>query len=205
MKVLHEEKLFQPLKDYFNALGYKVYCEVPFFGRSIDFVAIKGEEQIAVEMKVGLNQDVIRQSYSNIHWWTRSYAAIGTKPMQRGLDTCEKNGIGVLRVTAEGVLVLLEGKVNENPIQTAWKQRPDFSKWEEGNESGRPQMKGEGATYAVIDNIKDYLKDHPNADWKEIAANVQHHYSSASSMSSSLSSWRGFSLMEAKKELKNNL
>lgn len=62
---LREKELFPPLKKYFNDRGYKVFVEVPCQYRCIDFVAVNDDEQIAVEMKISLNKQVVNQAYNN--------------------------------------------------------------------------------------------------------------------------------------------
>lgn len=200
-KELHEEKLFPPLKQYFNSLGYKVYCEVPSWSSCIDFVAVKGDEHIAVEMKMSLTGKVAMQAYYGKMRTGSAFVAVGTTPRVsgHGYKLCQQQGIGILSVKNGEVLLLKEATRENNKLTS--KFRFDFTNWEEGEIAGRPVMKGEGPTYLVVENVKDYVRENPYADWKEIFSSVRHHYSTPQSLAGCMSRYQNFSLPNFKKSL----
>ena len=53
-----ETDLYEPVAEYLRSLGYEVRGEV----RSIDLVARKGKEIIAVELKLAMGLDLILQA-----------------------------------------------------------------------------------------------------------------------------------------------
>ena len=219
-----EKHLFPPLKAYFNGLGYKVYAEVPNFYRGVDFVAVKGDDHIAVEMKISFNNEVVCQANKNQISFGKCYVAYPVKEVilipkdfedmqrenhapfrklqesvQNRVSDCQTRGIGILQVVGKHALVV---EVLEAKYKVPYRIF-DFSTYRESksDEAGLPFQKGVSAGYMELKAIKRYVKKHPNCNWCEIYENVQNHYSSASSLSGSMSQWRGFSLSQFKKSL----
>ncbi len=210
---MRESELFPPLKKHFKRLGYKVYAEVPVNYRGVDFVAVKGSEQISVEMKLHFNRGVVWQANQNTGSFPYSYVAYPVKKFtvfddeqywelrestRLHVDHCMNWGIGILQVLPHGTIFkALEAK--ENKIQRPF----DFSLYKErkDDEAGLPYQKGVSAGHYELKLIRAYIKKHPNTNWKEIYENVQNHYSSPQSLSGSMGQWRGFSLAEFKKSL----
>lgn len=209
-----ESDLFPPLKKYFNELGYKVFTEVPYYSRSVDFVATKGDDHIAVEMKLHFNKEVIYQAGQNIMTFGKSYVAY---PVKKGTiyennevywklresvrdkyENCRMRGIGILQILPHGtIFTTLEAKY-QKPYRVF-----DFSTFEESvdDEAGLPCQKGVSSAFVVLDRIEKYVTEHPEANWKEIYENVQNHYSSKASLSGSMSGWKGFNLEAFKRTL----
>jgi hypothetical protein len=82
----------------------------------------------------------------------------------------------------------------------------DFSTYKSSpeDEAGLPCQKGVSEGYHELLVIKEYVKNHPDANWKEIFENVGNHYSSHTSLMGSMRQWRGFVLEEYKKSLINS-
>ncbi len=215
-----EKELFPPLKKYFKEQGYKVYAEVPSGARGIDFVAVREDRQVAVEMKTSFNTDVIYQANTNAYRFAYSYVAYPVRipvlfesPLTKlsesvitRLEACRRRGIGILQVLPHGTVFEALAAADQN-IKNINKIRPyDFSQYVESDtdEAGLPCQKGVSEGYYELKLIKEYVRQHPKATWKEIYLNVQNHYSSPASLSGSMSSWRGFRLAEYKKELLTN-
>jgi len=211
---MKEKDLFPPLKRYYKEQGYKVYAEVPSHYRGVDFVAVSGKEQIAVEMKLRFNRDVVWQANQNTSSFPYSYVAYPVKEavlfhsenqnlresVRLHVQHCKNWGIGILQVLPYGtIFTALEAK--ENKVRQLF----DFSLYREGknDEAGLPYQKGVSEGHYELKLIKAYVIKHPNTDWKEIYANVQNHYASHQSLSGSMKQWRGFSLKEFKKNLCN--
>ena len=206
-----ESDLFPPLKKYFNDLGYQVFAEVPCHYRSVDFVAVKKGEHIAVEMKTGFTKGVVRQASTNILSFHKSCIAYPVKKAKifnkntnerdaRKYDICFSNGIGILQVLPHGTIFeALEAKIHK-PFLKEY----DFSTFESNDNdvAGIPFQKGVSTAFVVLDRIKSYLRKHPKADWKEIYENIQHHYSSKASLAGSMTHWKGFNIKEFKNTLK---
>lgn len=209
-----EKDLFPPLKKHFKELGFKVFAEVPSNYRGIDFVAVKEGHHIAVEMKLSFNKKVIQQARENWAEFNQTYVAFPVKKpiffhgdnydklsdkLRQKCDWCNSGGIGILEVLPHGTIFeALESQFHDN----LWRVR-DFSEYVENDydEAGLPYQKGVSEGYMELKAIKKYVRKNPTATWKEIYANVSNHYSSPSSMSGSMSSWRGFILQDFKNEI----
>jgi hypothetical protein len=115
------------------------------------------------------------------------------------VEWCRDRGVGIIQILPHGTIFTSMQSVRETPYRVF-----DFSQYVESDhdEAGLPYQKGVSAGYMELQAIKEYVRNHPAADWKEIFANVQNHYSSPSSLSGSMSQWRGFSLAEFKKSLR---
>lgn len=198
---MKEKELFPPLKKYFNELGFKVFTEVPNHYRSIDFVAVRDKEQIAVEMKISFTKDVVRQASMNTFHFLKSYVAIPKRKINENnhkYDWCISKGIGILQVYPLGTIFEFL-KARKNEVNKLY----DFSTFEErdGDEAGIPFNRGVSVAYVVLDRVKKYVTEHPTANWEEIYQNVQNHYSHKQSMAQSMTQWKGFSLVRFKESL----
>ncbi len=160
------------------------------------------------------NDNVVRQADVNVISFGNSYIAypvkkavlfddfdvywsLREKTITR-IEFCRSNGIGILQVLPYGnIFYALENKYKE-----PWRVF-DFSQYneDENDEAGLPYQKGVSAGYMELKAIKEYVKDNPDADWKDIFKNVQNHYSSPQSLAGSMKQWRGFSLKDYKKEI----
>lgn len=204
---MKEKDLFPPLKKYFKELGYTVYAEVPCFYRGVDFVAVKGDDHIAVEMKLGFTKKVIQQAHGNLISFARSYVAYPVKQArlfnektdERSMarfNRCAERGIGILQVLPRGTIFTALEAAIQKPYRIF-----DFSQYTENDddEAGLPYQKGVSAGYKELEAIKAYVLKHPKAKWRKIYENVQNHYSSYSSLAASMRCWRGFDLTAFKK------
>lgn len=212
--IVQEKDLFPPLKQHFKERGFSVYAEVAHFLRGIDLVAVKEEEHIAVELKMRFDDHCVRQASWDTISFDKVYVAFHTKKpvlfhsndvywklkdsIKQRYDRCVSQGIGIFQVLPSGVIFeALEPKRQERI------RRMDFAHHVESENDigGLPCQKGVSAGYYELENIKDYVRAHPQAKWQEIFENVHTHYSSAKSLAGSMGQWRGFSLVEFKKSL----
>lgn len=210
---MKEKDLFPPLKKYFKDQGYTVYAEVPCFQRGVDFVAAKGDEHIAVEMKLSFSMEVFRQARGNVISFGNSYVAYPVKKpvfmhddhywklperTRAKVEWYIRDGVGILQVLPSGLVFKALDAVFEKPYRVF-----DFSQYQEkdDDEAGLPYQKGVSAGYRELEAIKAYVRLHPAAKWPEIYAQVQNHYSSPQSLAGSMGQWRGFSLPEFKKSI----
>lgn len=210
---MKEKDLFPFLKKHFKEQGFKVYSEVACFYRGVDFVAVKGDEHIAVEMKMSFNKSVIYQASGNITSFGNSYVAYPVKKatmfhndeaywklresVRNRYEFCRQRGIGIMQIILpHGIIFTALEAVYQKPYRIF-----DFSQYKERatDEAGLPCQKGVSEGYYELKAIKAYVRKHPEAKWKEIYDNVQNHYSSPQSLAGSMSQWRGFSLNEFKK------
>ena len=212
---MKEADLYAPVKKSFKEEGYSVYAEVACNYRGVDMVAEKGEEQIAIELKLQFNDKVVRQATGNKHYFDKTYVAFPVKKpiyfnnpdelaklresVQWRYAVCQKLGIGILEVLPSGlVFEVLEAKQLDEP-----RRRLDLTHYIDADDDigGLPYQRGVSEGYHELEAIKRYVTEHPTASWSEIYQNVSNHYSGAQSMAGAMRQWRGFSLQEFKKSL----
>ena len=103
---MKESDLFEPVKKYLEAGGYKVRAEV----RNCDITATKGDELIIVELKLSANLQLFIQATNRQYITDSVYVAI-PKPTQRS----KKHWKGILHILRRLELGLIFVDV-DNPI-----------------------------------------------------------------------------------------
>lgn len=211
-----EADLFPIIKKSFKEQGYTVFAEVACMYRGVDMVAIKDDEHIAIELKTAFNDHLLRQASWNLNHFDKSYVAYPVKKAiffheaddfwklrettQSKYLYCERRGIGILQVLPSGVIYeALEPKI-QKPFR-----KLDLQHYVESDDDvgGLPYQKGVSEGYHELESIKKYVTKNPSASWQEIFDNVSNHYAHAQSLAGSMRTWRGFSLAEFKKSLKD--
>ena len=190
---LHEIKLSEPIKQYFIGKGYTVYCEIPHNLRTVDIVAIKGDEIIAIELKVGYCGKVLQQAMINQLFANKSYAAITKRPKDKNVLQCQENNVGVLLVN--GKAISMSEPESDSPKPDKYyrdKILASCKKHKDNDLAGLPCQKGVGYAASVNAAVKEYRRLHPDASWIEIYHNVPNHYASAVSLKVSQEKWEHF-------------
>lgn len=192
-----EVQLSEPVRSRFESLGFKIYCEVRFYGRNVDMVGIRGNEIIAIELKCKLNDKVIEQARSNQLFANKSYIAVDKTALDK-IETCKRFNLGLLL----GALELFPPETNiPVPIgnyRDGILKSCELSKYYGRDVAGLPNQKDIGHAVSVNDAVIDYKKNHPSADWKELYANIPNHYASAKSMKQSIEKFRQFKEIKEK-------
>lgn len=213
--VQKEADLYPIIKKSFKNDGYSVFAEVACNYRGVDLVAVKGDEHIAVELKKSFNDHVLRQATWDANYFDKVYVAF---PVRKAIlfhsddvywglresvrdryDYCLKRGVGIIQVLPSGMVYeALE------PTQQRTIRKLDLKHYIDADDDvgGVPYQKGVSEGYHELESIKKYVIAHPDASWREIYENVPNHYSSHTSLSSSMSQWRGFYLQAFKDSLK---
>jgi hypothetical protein len=188
---LKEVNLFPPLRNWLKNNGCKVFTEI--YG--CDVVSYKDGEFVGYELKMACNDKVIRQAYCHIVSFGKCFAVVPVNPRKESIEKCKKFGVGIIKINNNEIIEILPAKkLDWEP--NVIKRKVDITKWHEGEEAGRPNMKGEGPGQTCLISIKEYLKTHPDADWKEIYKNVSNHYCNFRSLQNSMYIHQGFSLQE---------
>lgn len=185
-----EADLSKPISDWLTYMGYTVYVEVPNYHSAgcIDIVGRKDQDLICVELKTSLNDNVLRQTYRSNMVTHMVYAAVARKPQPSRLLKAKERGIGVILVK-EGLRVLLEPSNTNDLFEPAVERIHQYlNHMQSGGIGGKPCLKGVGPAKECGRRVIEYLKEHPNAKWKEIYQNVPNHYVSASSMYGAMNS-----------------
>lgn len=97
---LRESDLYPPLREHLEQLGYMVRGEV----LDCDLAAVRGDELIAVELKVGFNATLLIQAVARQRACDSVYVAIPRPRTTRGLDW--QGMLHVLKRLGMGLLVV---------------------------------------------------------------------------------------------------
>lgn len=212
--IVKESDLYPIIKKSFKQDGYTVFAEVATDHRGVDMVAVKGEEHIAIELKLAFNDHLVEQASWNTQRFDKSYIAYPVRKAvmfhvedvfwslresaQQKYLYCQRRGIGIMQVLPTGVIY----EALEPAIQKPFRKL-DLQHYVERDDDlgGLPYQKGVSEGYHELESIKKYVTAHPTASWREIYDNVSNHYSSPQSLAGSMSQWRGFYLREFKASL----
>ena len=113
-----ESELAQPVGRYFATLGYDAFYEVYFNGRIADVIALKGEELVAVELKLRDYRTAHRQAMAYQVGCHRSYVGVPLETallaLRKARHAFEASGTGILAVDGAGVREVLPARLHEN-------------------------------------------------------------------------------------------
>ena len=191
---LPESEMSAPVMTWLQQRGFVPYAEVQHRGYWVDIVGLGRTQLIAIEMKMSLTKQVIDQAHRAGKFADYSYCAVLSRPRLSSLIACAGQGIGVLRVKDERVMVLVEAKsssrivwgftpyLGRERIIEALRQRPP------GGIAGRPTLKGQGPAQDCARRVKQWRSEHPGCTWAEIYENVDNHYANMKSMRGALTS-----------------
>ncbi len=176
-----ESDLSPAVCNWLRHRGMTVYCEFPYFERSVDVVGIGPDVIVAVELKLSLSRRVIQQAATNQVFANESWCAVYTKP--RSIEWAEREGLGIMRVR-DMVCVLVEprerefrSRVNANRI------RQVAEGLEPGGVGGvESQPRPGGPAQAVAKMVAPLYRE--RVPWDEIYRLVPNHYAHAKSMQS---------------------
>lgn len=97
-----ERALAAPIARHLQAQGYRTFEEVHFNGRIADLIALKGEEVVAVELKLANYREAHRQAIAYQVGCHRTFAALPLEAallaMRKHRGEFEKSGAGLLAV-----------------------------------------------------------------------------------------------------------
>lgn len=187
-RVLREVELSEPVRKWLEGRGYTAYAEVPFLYYTPDWVGMKGEQAVIVEMKVSLTKQVIRAAAVQQIYADLTYAAVKTNPMVKGLQSCKKHGVGVLTLRDGEMVEILQAQRFKGGPSGSWRKKlmERIGGLEPGGVAGKPTLAGEGPAIDCHARVQEYKAAHPKATWKEIFENVPNHYASPKSLAGSM-------------------
>ncbi len=100
--IVKETDLHKPILDFFIEQGYSVHCEV----NSIDMVAQRNDEIIAVELKCHLNFDLLLQATQRQRYIDSVYIAVPHPKMKRMSTTRWKKSVHLVKRLELGLLAV---------------------------------------------------------------------------------------------------
>ena len=114
-----ERELAEPVGSHLAAQGYDVWYEVYFNGRIADVIALRGEEVVAVELKLRDHRTAHRQAMAYQVGCHRSYIGVPLETallaMRKDRSAFEASGTGILAVDDERqVREMMPARLHEN-------------------------------------------------------------------------------------------
>lgn len=176
--------------DHLRAQGWRVVAELPFWERSVDLAATRGELVFLIEAKTSFTRRLRSQVYGALLHTNYAVALVGTKPRAEALRWAGVHGIGVWQVIDGRLVVLLEPVLQCNGTYSIARMRERMLRMPEAVTGGMPCIAGAGPAHAVEAATKEYRATHPGATWAEVWRAVPNHYVSAKSMQSAFYSNR---------------
>ncbi|CAJ1315948.1 hypothetical protein [Paenibacillus nuruki] len=210
---MKESDMYPYLKKYFEGKGYTVYPEIEPPGngtKRADIVAIKDQEVVIIEMKVGFGLTVIQQACDWKGYANQIYIAI-PKPKKRnwmppiGSKLLASEKLGLLEVDLKDYSNFAYVDVNFSRVREVNKApyQPEASSaisiikfitpYHLEGPNGGSQTGGHISGYQVtMRRVKEFLTDRDWTTAKEIADNVETHYyaqDKSASLKQSLLKW----------------
>ena len=112
-----ERELAAPVGRFLTAQGYEAFFEVSFNGRIADVIAVRGDEVVAVELKLRDYRTAHRQAIAYQVGCHRSFVGL---PLQTALGALRRDrhafaesGTGVLAIEGDEVRELLPARLHE--------------------------------------------------------------------------------------------
>jgi len=110
---MRESEMLEPVKVYFDSLGFEPLEEYRIIGKRIDLLCVcrKNHKVVAIELKLrdwkgGLRQCIQNASFSNQAYLAMWHTHLDNVPE----DLLSNHGIGLITVNDKGVAVVLEAR-----------------------------------------------------------------------------------------------
>lgn len=112
-----ESELAPPVGAWLVEQGYEAFYEVPFNGRIADVIALRGEEVVAVELKLRDWRTAHRQAIAYQVGCERSYIGVPLETalvaLRRERHAFQTSGTGILAIDAGNVREVLPARLHE--------------------------------------------------------------------------------------------
>lgn len=189
---LREVQLSEPVHRWLVSKGLTPYAEFPIPYHTADWLAVKKDHLIVVEMKICLSREVIHRARLEQSFVDQVWVAVLSNPRISGIGRCEDLGIGVLTLR-EDRMVEIAPASNSRKVSDHYRNKilSKLEGREPGGVAGMPTLRGDGPAIRCLEAVDRYREKHPEATWKEIYKEVPNHYASPKSLANSMGKVRG--------------
>jgi hypothetical protein len=199
---LSEQQLAAGVVSWLESRGWDVYQEVEGAGGRADIVALLGRLCWVIECKLLLGWDVCEQAL--YHRPGAHMISVATPARRRSMfahKILETLGIGHIEVESAWMGY---GDKDRNLFNVAERIRPQLHRHLVESRDMRTKVHPEHKTHAAAGSniggqvtafkltayaVRDYVKEHPGATFKEVLDQVETHYASKGSARAHLSYW----------------
>lgn len=113
-----ERELAEPVGSYLAAQGFDVWYEVYFNGRIADVIALRGDEVVAVELKLRDHRTAHRQAMAYQVGCQRSYIGVPLETalvaLRKERTAFEASGTGILAVDGDTVREMMPARLHKS-------------------------------------------------------------------------------------------
>ena len=179
---MKESDLSLPVCDWLRGRGLVPYCEVPAQSRCVDVVGCNPEMLVAVELKLSLSMQVIRQAMINQNFADESWCAVATLPRKTSLNAAKRHQLGVLCVRNELRILFPAQRGIYRFEAESDRVRRQLAISEPGGVGGIPNPINDGPAQRVARLVAPLRRN--GMKWPAIFKAVPNHYANARSMAS---------------------
>lgn len=186
---IKETDLAKLLIKSFDGSDYEVYQEVTTPNGSADIV-LKYSFLWAIEIKLGMNLTVLAQARCNQRYFHYSSICIKAqrgKTFDFGVKICKEWGIGVFVLFGNGNLrEYLRPKMQRKALTKTIILHERMKTYAEAGNSNGDRWTPFDQT---VDDLKRYVRQNPGCRLKVALQEIDHHYHTLSSATSSIRQW----------------
>jgi hypothetical protein len=190
-----QKNLFDPTQHWFETYGYEIYANVKFYGRRLDFVAIKdrsdgrGKHVVMAAMNRVLTEQLAETASASSYVADQSYAVISSGPSSKLKDRvqwCKDNRVSIIRIT-NGKMDMLH-ICGPSPKEPVLRQRlfEVLSNCKKGGVAGAVYANGKGPAVRCLNRVREYRAMYPDATWDKMWQKLPNHYANPHSMAAAL-------------------
>lgn len=187
-----EEEMSPVVSQWLDDQGLEVCAEVA--GTDIVGFDVATPRIITVELKLGFTRKLFYQARLSGYNAHQAYAAAPSRVTPKVLERAAIYEVGLLRVFSNAVVVIRPAPVRELRPSCLSRMLERLRTHPRNGVGGKPCIKGEGPAKTVARLVREYIVEHPSADWTEIYENVPNHYANMKSMRGTMNNWHGISL-----------
>jgi len=184
-----------------RAMGWKVVCEIPFFYRRIDIVALHGKRLICVEVKTSFTPRLLHQARSCQITADEVYCAIGSNATHAVKNQLLNTGIGLWQVVGTEIIGHAHSYPRDPDQYFRAKLLAKVASASETTRGGLPCGPESGYLRGIAADVEAFKQENPKATWRQIYEAIKSPYSSSANLYSAL---RKHDVRERRKEARKN-
>lgn len=169
-----------------RATGWRVVCEIPFFGRRIDVVALKGKTLCCVEVKLAFTDTLFRQAKDCQITADWVVCAIAGNVTDRIRKIILNTGIGLWQIVGDEIITHQQPNTREPAGAYKQKMTAKVMSASEETRGGLPCSKNSGYLRKIAEDVATFRAANPKATWPQIYEAIKSPYSSGANLYSAL-------------------
>lgn len=184
-----EAELCDVVVAQLRAQGWRAVCEIPFYGRRIDIVAVKGPTLLCVEVKRAFSAGLLKQARDCQVTSDWVFCAIGSNATPAVKAQVLNTGIGLWQIIGQEIITHQHSNPRE-PV-AAYRQRmlAKCLNASETQRGGLPCTAQSGYMRGIAADVRAFKEQNPRATWSQIYEAIKSPYANAKNLRASISSY----------------